>query len=241
MYTSLYEDDGETEEVPTLTQNIIDSNNKFLITYVNKTLDYSGKLATEKNAIPGYGYTVSIMKDLVLGNDYFRFQYQNNNGGAGTQEVPVQIIENNIRIGKGYTMSENTMVSPYAQFGWYEWKRSLNPVEIYDHNYMGPGIVLNYALTPTIVLKIDEFLGWTHGANLEVVNAFSAALGSSAINKLGVSLDYTVTDKVHANVGWEYTNFKYTPLAITVTGGETRNSIESTNLSALTAGLSYTF
>jgi hypothetical protein len=279
VFEDFYDDDDDQDAENGLAANLR-TNNEFVGQYVNKNINYTetgdgrlgtatGTLSTENNNIPGFGFTFSMMDEFIFTYDYFRAQYQNNRGhtnyvgseqggafGSVQQEDPAQILDNNIRLGTGFVVGENGMIVPYGQFGWFEWIRSVNDGETYDNNYIGGGVMLQYAITDALVVKVDEFLGSTQGANINVTNAFAGPLGSSLINKISVSADYTVIEKVHANFSYEYTTFKYgesdiyqvsanvfdpdtnTPVVTNTSAWEPNSS---TVLKTITAGLSYTF
>jgi hypothetical protein len=127
------------------------SNNQFGIQYINSDLDYTetlpngSKADTESGHVPGFGISLSVLKDIFLGNDYLEGQFSRLNGdshyvgsylspglsfpigayGSLSQSDGAQITNFSVRYGKGFEAGDRFLVTPYAEIGYHKWKRSL--------------------------------------------------------------------------------------------------------------------
>ena len=128
------------------------SNNQVGIQYVNTNVDYTETLPdgtkadTENGHVPGFGLSISVMKDLFFGNDYFQAQFSRLNGSTGyvgsyavptyvgipigaygslSQTDSAQVTDFSVRYGKGFDIKDNLMLTPYLEIGHHEWKRTL--------------------------------------------------------------------------------------------------------------------
>ena len=134
------------------------SNNQIGIQYVNTNIDYTETLPdgtkadTENGHVPGFGLSVTVMKDLFFGNDYFQAQFSRLNGstdyvgsnsapgflsgpleayGSLSQSDSAQITDFSARYGKGFEVNDQVLITPYAEIGHHEWKRGLGNKCIY--------------------------------------------------------------------------------------------------------------
>ena len=132
--------------------DIKSANNQLGIQLISNYTDYKetfidGTLAdTEKGWIPGFGFSGSFMKDVFLGNDYFKAQFSRIDGGLDylgsvsnptvaylgetaygsyAQNNNATITDFNFRYGKGFEINDKLMITPYGELGHHEWKRDL--------------------------------------------------------------------------------------------------------------------
>ena len=135
------------------------SNNQVGIQFISTHMDYKetypdGTTAdTEKGSVQGFGLSLTAMKDILLGNDYLKAQFNRstgdvdylgslgsacgyittcvedingpNNYGTYGQKNHSKIIDFSLRYGKGFEINDNLMMTPYAELGRHEWKRDL--------------------------------------------------------------------------------------------------------------------
>lgn len=214
---------------------IIDSNNQVALRFIGTYLDYSeyggdygtptGLLDTERGWVPGVGIKASVMKNLLLGNDYLAAEFSWNKGhthyvgayiGGGPYGSVVgndgaTFVDFDVKYGKGFSLQSGLMLTPYATVGYHHWDRAVNQGETYSHGYAGGGAMLQYAATDRLVLTADGMIGGTFGSHINVAGptGFSAALGNSMTYKLGLSADYALTRQLHMSAGVDYTDFKY--------------------------------
>jgi hypothetical protein len=106
---------------------------------------------TEKGWIPGFGLSLSGMKDIFLGNDYFKAQYNHMKGdldylgslngcvggcvvntyeytgayGSYAQSNKAKISDFNFRYGKGFEINDQFLLTPYGEVGHHKWNRDL--------------------------------------------------------------------------------------------------------------------
>jgi hypothetical protein len=95
-----------------------------------------------------------------------------------------------------------------------------------------------------LVLSIDAMAGHTNGSNIVVtsgnqVTGFSAALGDSVLYRAGVSVDYTLAQRIHVNAAVDYTAFNYGVSA--VQSGGLFEPDSQTNYITLKFGLGWGF
>jgi opacity protein-like surface antigen len=108
-------------------------------------------------------------------------------------------------------ISNEFMLTSYAELGHHEWDRGVNLGELYTHNYYGIGALGQYSPSSGLVLSAIAMLGSTFGSNIVVngVSGFSGALGNSHLYRIGVGADYAFEQNLHGNVGVDYTGFNY--------------------------------
>lgn len=193
-----------------------------------------GALDSEDGHITGYGLSGSVMKDVWLGRDYFEAQYSAFSGKTnymgGTQTNPTfgslvgesgaKIKEGSFRYGSGIVINNELMVTPFGELGRHQYVRTLvvgTPAsyqETYTHNYFGIGALAQFSPSEKVVYSLNAMIGRTYGANLVAVLpgpsvGFSAKLGNSMIEKIGVSVDYAFTKNIHVNAGAEVAGWSY--------------------------------
>jgi opacity protein-like surface antigen len=227
------------------------ANNQISVDYAGQHVDYvernpanpvfaapiptGAPLDSEKGWVNGVSVTASGMFNLGSVCNVYLFargswfdghtdywQFTNVNG-----ESHARIAEGDFRLGKGFDVAPNFMLTPYLGGGVRSWDRDLCQSgacfgggyhENYSHGYLGVGLMGQFALTPALVLTGSGLVGSTLSSELRgaplangdprIVN-FQTSLGNSVIWKLEGSLDYAFTQNIHGNVGVEYTNFKY--------------------------------
>jgi hypothetical protein len=189
----------------------------------------AGTLDTEMGAVPGTAYYLSVMNDLLLGNDYFKATYdqssgqtnyvgQSLQGGTGYGSIVstsgATLTNYSARYGKGFAARGNSMLTPFIEVGSHTWVRGVNYGETYSNNYFGVGLLSQYSLGNRLVFSVDLMSGHTSQSAIVVasgpqVTGFSAALGDSDLYKVGLSLDYAVGPRIHLNAGVDYSSFSY--------------------------------
>lgn len=132
------------------TEAIKASNNQLRLNYVNSHVDYTEKIDgniadTEKGHVPGFGLSLSLMKDLFLGNDYIYAEFVRSNGdsnyvgspaygypsiapgyGSYTTNHRAHMTDINLRYGKGIEINNHFMITPYLEIGHHRWTRAFN-------------------------------------------------------------------------------------------------------------------
>jgi hypothetical protein len=133
------------------------SNNQIGVQFVSTNIDYiesypDGTTAnTEKGGIQGFGLSLTVMKDLLLGNDYLKASFNHSKGdvdylgslgggcyavciayegyspiyGSYGQKNHAKVMDFTLRYGKGLELNNSLMLTPYAELGHHEWKRDL--------------------------------------------------------------------------------------------------------------------
>jgi len=241
---------------------------QLISTNVDYTETYNGigTLDTETGYVPGHELRISVMRDLWLGNDYIEAEYDYSSGNTdyvggyiGPPPTPygsvhatssATLTNYSARYGKGLIIDNsgdefmnNVMLTFYAELGHHEWDRGVNYGEIYTHNYFGIGALGQYSPFNKLVMSANALIGETFGSFITVnsgpsFTGFSGELGNSAIYKVGVAADYALTQKLHGNVGIDYTSFEY---GISAVYGGYLEPDSKTNYTTVRVGLGYTF
>ncbi|MDE3022712.1 MAG: hypothetical protein KGI54_12780 [Pseudomonadota bacterium] len=252
------------------TADIQASNNQAAVKVTSTHVDYTetgsgifgtptGTLDTESGNVSGYELSVSTMKNWWLGNDYLELQYSHNSGntnyvgqlisgGAGYGSIVsssgATLTDYSIRYGKGFVVSDGFMLTPYAELGHHKWDRGVNEGETYTDNYYGLGALAQFSPADGMVLTANALAGSTFGSNISVSgpDAFSGSLGNSTLYKVGIGADYAFTRHFHADVGLDYTSFKYGMSALyPVPGGVAWEPDSTTHYTTLKLGVGYAF
>jgi hypothetical protein len=231
---------------------IISSNNQFSVDYTQVNFGYKEigngilgppgvKLDTEGGWVPGVSVSLSLMRDFGgLSNLYFSARYSYFSGetnytgaligggpfGSVLAKDGATVNDVDVRLGKGFALGPNAMITPFFGIGYQDWDRAVNAGEDYTHGYYGAGVLLQVSPFSRLVLSADGLVGETFGSHIDVnavppvLPGFSGALGNSTIYKLGLSADYAVTKVLHVNAGLEYENFSYGMYCCTAGFGE---------------------
>ncbi|ABR91267.1 Hypothetical protein mma_1786 [Janthinobacterium sp. Marseille] len=250
-------------------QEIKSSNNQIGFQGISSYVDYKetndgrfgttvGTLNTEKGWVPGFAVSASAMQDWLFGNDYLQFQYSRNKGhtdytgslltggafGSAVQQNDATLIDYSLRWGKGFSVNQAMMLTPYLELGRHEWKRGVNQGETYTNNYYGIGALAQYSPMPRLVLSANALIGRTSGADISVGGplGFNGSLGNSNLYKVGLSADYAFSQRFRGNVGLNYSAFKYGASANYPVGGTVTWEPDSrTRYTTISAGVGYAF
>ena len=235
---------------------------QFILSHIDYKETYpDGTTAdTEKGGLQGFGLSITAMKDMLLGNDYLKASFNRSTGdvsylgslgggcyavciaydgfsplyGSYGQKNHAKLADFSLRYGKGFDLSDNLLMTPYAELGHHAWKRDLGNTcvvgiapdcassEKYRHYFYGMGALVQYSPSQNLVLSADGFIGQTFSSNISgsgttylytTPGGFSAFspqdLGDKSMYRLGVSADYAFTPQVHGNIGVDYVAFKY--------------------------------
>ena len=275
------------------------SNNQVGIQFISTHMDYKetypdGTTAdTENGSVQGFGLSLTAMKDILLGNDYLKAQFNRSTGdvdylgslgggcyfvacvaiaidgysppyGSYGQKNHAKVTDFSLRYGKGFELSDNLLMTPYAELGHHEWKRDLGNTcvvgslpdcassEKYRHYFYGMGALIQHSPNQNLVLSADGFVGQTFSSKISGSGAtylytapggftsFSPQdLGDKSMYRLGVSADYAFTTQMHGNVGIDYVAFKYGRSA--VFNGFTYEPDSKTNYTNVKVGVGYAF
>jgi hypothetical protein len=162
------------------------------------------------------------------------------------------IEDSDFRLGKGFNFGQNGMITPYFGAGTNWWNRFLSGPggyrEIYTHDYAGAGVLVQYSPGPGWVLSVDGLVGEAFNSSMVTSltpGGFPIIPGTYAITNqpvfmAGGSVDYAITQHLHANAGVDYTYFSYgqSPPNL-LTGALEPNSTTSYLTVSLGAGYSW--
>lgn len=128
-----------------------------------------------------------------------------------------------LRFGKGFDIATSWMLTPYVGAGYRGWDRNLGKGasasgyrELYEHTYVGGGLMAQWAASDRLVLSASGLIGTTLSPRMSIsynggvpTDPFTFRLGRSTIYMAGLSADYAMTEEWHANGGVDYTSFRY--------------------------------
>ena len=252
---------------PVATNDILKVNNQFYLDFAATNFNYKelfggGILDTEKGwASPGLQYSLSMMTNVFdIRNVYASATLTWTHGDITHGEanpafngMPTHsdVKDYDLRIGKGFDIGSTFMLTPYLGVGWHDWSRVFpgagGYAELYNHYYEGGGLLAQYSPLPNWVLSAYGLAGKTQGSHLDVTRTPGGfpippqtfVLGDSTIFLAGGSIDYAIYKQWHANVGFDYTNFKYgiSPVGV---GGFLEPDSRTSNFT-VKAGVGYSF
>jgi opacity protein-like surface antigen len=224
--------------------DIVRANNQVSVDFVDNSLHYGPEYLTgvgapldkETGWVPGFDVTGSLMGNVgPVCNLYVwgRFTYLNGHtqyvgsfiGGAFGSLVQTDgatVNDFDFRLGKGFNVGQNGMITPYFGVGSNWWDRLITGVggynEDYKHDYAGVGLLVQYSPAPRWVLSANGLVGRTFDASEQsstipggaaLVCVCTFPLGSSTTYMVGGNVDYAITEHFHANAGIDYTYFRY--------------------------------
>jgi hypothetical protein len=181
---------------------------------------------SEKGWVPGVGVKGSAMGNWVVDNLYVAAEASWSKGRTEYMQGPALgvIFQNHdaefadvaFRLGKGFALQPNFMVTPFAEYGYHQWIRRVNFGEVYRHQYAGGGLLLQYAPVQRLVLSLSGMVGSTFDAQIDIAaipnnnpDVNGLGLGSALTWRVGGAADYAITPNFHILGGIDYTEFKY--------------------------------
>ena len=199
----------------------------------------SGTLDTETGVVPGRAYYFSAMNDVLFGNDYFKTTYDQSVGytnyiganlnlpngppgpyGSITSTSGAVLSNYSARYGKGFDRGA-AMLTPFIEFGSHRWERGINYGETYSNLYYGYGVLSQYSYGNGLVMSVEAMVGRTTQSAIAVTSSppgtpvagqmigFSGGLGNSNLYRVGISFDYALVQRLHVNLGADYSAFSY--------------------------------
>jgi len=227
--------------------DIVKANNQLSVDFVETSVKYGPEIITPNSAgigpvgvpldglkgwVPGMRGIASVMTTIgPLCNIYLsgsfthvngHTDYWSNSGFLPTNVNGARIDDWDFRVGKGFNVGQNAMITPYFGAGTRWWDNLLNGQfgynEVYKHAYTGGGLLLQYSPVPGWVLSANGLIGRTFDASqtsslspggTTAICVCVFPLGTSTTYEIGGSVDYAITEHVHASAGVDYTYFKY--------------------------------
>jgi hypothetical protein len=250
--------------------DILSANNQISVDFAETYVDYMETVGdtpfdSERGWLPGMSVSGSLMRDWVVKNLYLYGQftwatgntnyvgsYQGGNYGDLTLSDGAVVDNEDFRVGKGFGLSNGVMLTPYIGAGARQWSRNLPGPggyhEDYSHGYAGGGLLAQFSPSPRWVISANGLVGSTFGASMRsslIPGGFPITpqtydLGSAAIYMAGLSIDYAMTQRVHANVGIDYSNFRYGESQVSSMDGSYEPDSRTSQV-ALKVGLGFTF
>ncbi len=232
------------------------------VNYVETTAT-DPRFSSEAGWLPGVQVGLSAMGPAgPVNNIYFMgaFTWLHGQTDYGASGGPVRsdrsgadIRTLDLRFGKGFEVAADWMLTPYLGMGYRGWGRSLSNRfgpsgydELYEHTYVGGGMLVQWAATERLVLSASGLIGTTSAPTMKVsynggfpVNPWTYTLGPSSIYMAGFSADYAITNKWHMNAGIDYLSFRYGASAVSPDGMYEPDS--QTSNWTVKAGFGYSF
>jgi hypothetical protein len=201
-------------------KDIVSSNSQVGLQFVTTDVNYSetfanGGLAdTEKGFVPGFGASISVMKDFLFEHDYFQLQYSQLNGntnyvgsragvtglvgpytsgnyGSAIATSGAQLIDYSARFGKGFEVTKSLLVTPYLEVGRHEWKRTLSSSSSVPNVNISAGLnngstedYTNYYYGVGAMAQISPIKSLVLTADAMVGNTFSSSMMVSGSSSL---------------------------------------------------------
>lgn len=198
-------------------------------TYQNYKEHQQGKtLDKETGWIPNIKASISYMSPkhyLLSGGIRYSFGETNYTGADLFTGAPInnqtknKIANVNLKIGKGFLISDRFMITPFATYGHRYWDRNLaNPAqeEYYNLNYLGAGVMLDYQATPRLILSAQAMGAGTFANTMYASGAaslyqanFHFQLGSKPLAKAALKADYRFYRDWHLFGTVHYTYFQF--------------------------------
>jgi hypothetical protein len=247
--------------------DILAANNQWYLDFAATHVDYAETFAgvtldTEKGWMPGGQTSFTAMRDwLGVQHLYYNGTFTWTHGDITHGEAnPVfngspthsDIKDWDFRVGKGFDLAPNVMLTPYVGAGTHWWTREFPAVpggykEQYNHSYAGGGLLLQWAPVSHLVLSAYGTVGGTFDPTLKVnpipggfpIPAQTFSLGDSVIVLAGASADYAITKEWHTNIGVDFSHFKYGQSAVGI-GGFFEPASRTNNVT-VKAGFGYSF
>ena len=252
---------GEPYYTPT-SHYIIDANNQLILQFAAVNFDYletdnaGNPLDSEEGWVPGGGVSISFMKDWIVPNLYLSAQaawyrgktdylgsYIGSDAGYGSvkDKVGATVADYDFRVGKGFAIGPNFMLTPYFGLGGHSWDRQINEGELYTNGYYGGGLMLQVSPVKGLVLTGHGLIGETFDSTIDVGGAygFKESLGNSTIYRFGVGGDLAVGRNVHLSANVEWVDFDYGQSAVSRYGFYEPDSNTSNVITKV--GIGYTF
>lgn len=190
-----------------------------------------GVLDTEKGNQPAIRFDYILQGDRLGVKDmYFAFSFAYAKGtsrykgylqdiSTGTltpydSETHVSSNDYQIRLGKGFMISEPFQITPYFAYSYHMWERDMSRdpygyLEVYSHNAYALGVLAQYASSPKLVWSADASAGKIFNARMEVEHVDTFHLRNKPIYSFGLGVDYKMGNNLHISGRYEYTEFRY--------------------------------
>jgi hypothetical protein len=243
---------------------IVVANNEVGIAATGTLMNYQEHITEvpsdiESGWMPGFAVKYSLMGDYfgsMPSNMYFAIHYQFSSGSIaykgsvggtpydGTDDATTNRAT--ARLGKGFSLSDDMMITPYVAGGYQDWNRDLQGpygyVEDYHSDLIGAGVMFQYAINPRLVIgaNLEGLAMIGGGMTPHIYNGIlgSASFDTSGQEKIGADIDYRVFSQWHFYGGLRYTHFNYTGGPLKYGAFEPSSS---TNLFSMDAGVAYHF
>ena len=217
-------------------------------------------LDAETAYLPGLQVTGSAMANigaicnLYISGSFSWFQgntsYFQFGGPSTINQATVE--DSDFRLGKGFNVGPNGMITPYFGAGTNLWNRYLTGPggyrEIYTHDYAGAGVLLQYSPGPGWVLSVDGLIGEAFNSSMTTsltpggfpIIPATYGITNKPVYMVGGSIDYAITEHLHANVGVEYTYFQYGQSPVNPISGDLEPN-STTSYLTLSVGAGYSW
>lgn len=225
--------------------DIVKANNQlsvdFAATYIQYGPEYQtggGPLDSETGWVPGGSVTGSVMRTFAGVCDVYLMgrltvvdgstHYWASSGPVLSNTDGAMVMDLDFRVGKGFALNPNLMLTPYLGLGSNLWVRRLTGPsgynEDYSHDYAGGGLLVQYSPAPRWVLSVDGLIGEAFNSSMTAsltpggfalpAPLMTFTLGNRPVYMAGASVDYAVTEQWHVNAGIDYVQFSYGQSAV---------------------------
>ena len=212
---------GSTASAPAIS-TIVQSNNEVglgLLGAYSNFKQSDGALSLN-GWMPGGAAYVKAMRNLAgIQHWYFSLHDQysqgttHQSGGASDSGYEHQ-NEAYLRLGKGFALAPQMMLTPYIQYGYQYQNRNLGGGEHFSlrNQLAGVGLLAQYAYTPRLVLSANVNVDGTINPELDAHSVDTSShtrLGTRAIEQVSLGADYRLSGHFHtfAKVGYGHRDY----------------------------------
>jgi len=143
--------------------------------------------------------------------DGFAISQASPNGiGAPMQQNKIGATADiDLKVGRAFRVfdPQRFQVTPYIAYEYHRWVR--DSLETYSNHMIGAGLLMQYAITPKLVIDADVGIGRTLGAQVQSRHGVDEQLGSRFIRSASMGLDYATSERVHILASYQIKSFSY--------------------------------
>ena len=249
------------------TQTLINANNEIGISYNLLSRYFTEVIGSDEiTDSPGIGLSITALGNILTVPLVYEHIGYTNEYGKNTI-IKTDILGMSARVGKAFIINQRTMIIPYLAYNYEKWDRNVSNAfvfgtefffnklsyqDIYSYDALGVGVIGEYAITNTLVLKgrfqysrmlndnmtvygAPTFFRFVISPTLPVLNVIaklppmSFNSENNPIYTIGAGVDYDIYGPLHIIAGIKYLRTSF---------GQTNINTSDINYSL---GLAYSF
>lgn len=198
--------------------------------------------------LPSIKASASYMSPaLYLVSVSTQYSFGDQDSNAIDQSIDNDIVSVNLRIGKGFLVSNQFLVTPFVSYDHRYWNQELSigsgslTLE-HNTNYLGAGIMLDYQAAPRLILSAEALAGGTFANTLDLdasggSDNIDGDVDSGLIVKSALKADYRFRTNWHVFGAADFTYFDYGDVEILGVKADAGDLYDI----SLSAGVRYTY